>query len=78
MSSYNITFLLSKICFRVFMYSESLAIADRNTVNLMIDELKDQINNLNDEIAEKEAIIQEKDAEIESLHRLFIKKRYNQ
>ena len=53
----------------ISMYSEALAIADRNTVNLMIDELKDQVNNLNDEIAEKDAIIQKKEAEIESLHR---------
>ena len=43
----------------ISMYSEALAIADRNTVRLMIDEMKDQVNILTDEIAEKEKTLKE-------------------
>lgn len=32
------------------MYSEALAIADRNTVKLMIDEMKEELSDLNDEV----------------------------
>ena len=42
------------------MYSEALAIVDRNTVNLMIDELKKQV-------AEKDNALKEKEAENEAL-----------
>ena len=44
----------------IAMYSEALAIADRNTVNLMIDELKKQV-------AEKDNALKEKEAENEAL-----------
>ena len=43
------------------MYSEALAIADRNTVRLMIDEMNNQVNNLTNKIAEKENALKEKD-----------------
>ena len=46
----------------ITMYSEALAIADRNTVRLMIDEMKEQVNNLTDEIAEKQTALKEKDS----------------
>ena len=48
------------------MFSESLLIADRNTVKLMIDELRAEkaaaIAELNAVISEKDAAISEKDA----------------
>ena len=46
------------------MYSEALAIADKNTVKLMIDDMKEQVTNLTAEVAEKDAVIMEKDAAI--------------
>ena len=59
----------------ISMYSESLLIADRNTVKLMIDELRAEkatvvaemnavISEKKAEIAEKDAVISEKDAVI--------------
>ncbi len=38
------------------MYSEALAIADKNTVKLMIDEMKEQVTNLTNEVAVKDQI----------------------
>ena len=46
------------------MYSEARAIADKNTVKLMIDDMKEQVTNLTAEVAEKNAVIMEKDAAI--------------
>ena len=62
----------------ITMYSESLQIADRNTIKLMIDEMRDQMIELNDTLAakkielfdiraelfEKNAELSEKNAEI--------------
>ena len=39
----------------ISMYSEALAIADKNTVKLMIDDMKEQVTNLTAEVAEKDA-----------------------
>jgi len=62
----------------ITMYSESLQIADRNTIKLMIDEMRDQMTVLNDTLAakgsersamrmelfEKKAELSEKNAEL--------------
>lgn len=40
----------------ISMYSEALAIADKNTVKLMIDEMKEQVTNLTNEVAVKDQI----------------------
>jgi hypothetical protein len=52
----------------ISMFSESLLIADRNTVKLMIDELRAEkaavIAEMDAAISEKEAVISEKDAVI--------------
>ena len=42
----------------ISMYSEALAIADKNTVKLMIDEMKEQVTNLTAEVAEKDAALE--------------------
>ena len=42
------------------MFSETLLVADRNTVKLMIDELRQQLS-------ERDAALSEKDAEIKLL-----------
>ena len=39
------------------MFSESLSIADRNTIKLMVDELRDEKAELENVISEKEAVI---------------------
>ena len=39
------------------MFSESLSIADRNTIKLMVDELRDEKAELENIISEKEAVI---------------------
>lgn len=41
----------------ISMYSEALAIADKNTVKLMIDEMKEQVTNLTNEVAVKDAAL---------------------
>lgn len=46
------------------MYSEALKILDKNTVEYMIDELKDQLAQYKDELARQKS---ESDAEIQQL-----------
>ena len=65
----------------IHMFSEALLVADRNTVNLMIDDLKQdvaakeaELAEKRAELAEKDAMISEKDAEIERLKIEFAKK----
>lgn len=45
----------------ISMYSEVLAIADKNTVRLMLDEMNNHVNNLINEIAEKNKVLSEMD-----------------
>lgn len=65
----------------ITMFSESLRIADQNTITLMIDELKEQVQELEQKrnalesenellASKKDAIISEKDAEIARLKKL--------
>ena len=49
------------------MFSEALLTADRNTVNLMIDEMRQELNELSATLSEKYAELSEKDAEIQRL-----------
>lgn len=65
----------------ITMFSESLLIADRNTINLMIDELRQDIaakdvviSEKDVVISEKDAVISEKDAEIAALKRQLAQK----
>ena len=37
----------------IHMYSEALAIADRNTVRLMIDDMQEELASLTEQVAEK-------------------------
>ncbi len=46
----------------MFMYSEALAIMDKNTVNLMIDTMRETIEEKNSIIAEKDSALAEKDS----------------
>jgi hypothetical protein len=46
----------------IYMFSESLLIADRNTIKLMIDELRDELTAKDAVISEKDAALSEKDA----------------
>lgn len=55
----------------IYMYSEALAIADRNTIRLMIDDMQEELSNLanqvaikNDELTAKENEIAAKDDEL--------------
>lgn len=48
----------------ITMYSESLQIADRNTIKLMIDEMRDQMTVLNDTLAAKKSELFEIRAEL--------------
>ena len=48
----------------ISMFSESLLIADRNTVKLMIDELRDELTLIQAEISKKNATLLEKDASL--------------
>ena len=54
----------------ISMYSEALAIADKNTVKLMIDDMKDAVIMEKDAaIMEKDVAIMEKDAENKALRK---------
>ena len=46
----------------IFMYSEALAIADRNTIKYMIDELKQELKETESELSEKNAALYKLDA----------------
>lgn len=45
----------------ITMFSEALAIMDKNTINLMIDDMKMQVQELNEIIMEKDSALAEKD-----------------
>lgn len=49
----------------IHMYSEALAIADRNTVRLMIDDMQEELTNLNAQVEEKTSELEEKKSELE-------------
>ena len=49
------------------IFSEELRILDRNTVQLMIDEMQDTINTQKDIISSQNSQLNEKNAEIEAL-----------
>lgn len=51
----------------IHMFSETLLVADRNTVKLMIDELRQQLSERDATLSEKDAALSEKDAEIKLL-----------
>ena len=55
----------------ISMYSEALAIADRNTIKYMIDELKQELKETESELSKKDAALAEKDAEIARLTALL-------
>lgn len=46
----------------IHMFSETLLVADRNTVKLMIDELRQQLSEKDTALSEKDAALSEKDA----------------
>ena len=46
------------------MYSEALAVADRNTIRLMIDDMQDELASLTQQVADKTNEVAEKDNEI--------------
>ena len=54
------------------MFSEELRELDRNTVRLMIDELRDEIEEQKKELEEKNKIIEEKEKEIKELQRKML------
>lgn len=48
----------------IYMYSEALAIADRNTVRLMIDDMQEELASLTKQVADTNSILAAKDDEI--------------
>lgn len=53
------------------MFSEALRILDRNTAELMVDRMKDEIDELKVQAEENRARLEEKDAEIDRLKKLL-------
>ncbi|MGN1155076.1 MAG: hypothetical protein ACI4TK_02760 [Agathobacter sp.] len=65
---YHEVFEICKNTKRVMnMFSEELRILDRNTVQYMIDEMQEEINQKNALLEQKDAQIEQKDAQIELL-----------
>lgn len=58
----------------ITMYSEALAIADRNTIKYMIEQLELQVSERDATISERDAALSEKDAEIARLKALLEQK----
>ena len=54
------------------MFLEELRELDRNTVRLMIDEMRDEIEEQKKELEEKNKIIEEKEKEIKELQRKML------
>lgn len=53
------------------MFSEALRILDRNTAELVVDRMKDEIDELKVQAEENKARLEEKDAEIARLKMLL-------
>lgn len=56
------------------LFSKELQLLDKNTVQLMIDEMQDTIDDQNERINQQHAIIQDKNREIEELKKLLASK----
>lgn len=54
------------------LFSEELRILDRNTVQLMIDEMQDEIIQKNQRLSQQEQQLRKQDQEIENLKKLLI------
>lgn len=48
----------------IHMYSEALAIADRNTIRLMIDDMKEELDSLTNQVAEQKSELARQESEL--------------
>lgn len=48
----------------IYMYSEALAIADRNTIRLMIDDMKEELDSLTNQVAEQKNELARQESEL--------------